>query len=392
MKLLFITPYVPSRIRVRPFQIIKELAKRHTVHVLALGESDRTRSEGVEEIASAVADLRVIPHSRVRGLAQALVSLPLGVPISAAYCWSRPMRRAVDWELHGERFDLIHVEHLRAAHFLPRRVEPPTVFDAVDCLTGLFRQMARARKSIPVRTVMKLEAWKLCRYEPRTLRRFNRIVITTDSERDALLDLDPGLRIDVVPNGVDTSYFSPRGIPRTGKRIIFTGKMSYSPNAEAAAWFAREVFPAVRAALQDAEFVIAGSNPPEKVLALGREPGIRVTGYLDDLRPEMEAASVAVAPMRSAVGIQNKALEAMAMALPVVASPLAARALGRDVPGLVEAETPDQAAEAVRRLLADPHSAMELGAKAREYVERFFSWQAAVGRLEQVYDELIGRA
>jgi len=388
MKLLFITPYVPSRIRVRPFQIIKELAKRHKVHVLALGESDKTRTQGVEEIMSVVEDLCVIPHSRLRGLAQALVSLPLPVPLSAAYCWSRPMRRAVAWELDGGGFDLIHVEHLRAAHFVPRRAGAPMVFDAVDCLTGLFRQMARAKKSLPVRAVMNLEAWKLCRYEPRTLRRFDRIVITSDSERDALLELDPKLGVDTVPNGVDTGYFAPRGIPRVPRRIIFSGKMSYSPNAQAATWFAREAFPRLRAKWDDAQFVIAGSNPPQGVRALAEVPGITVTGYLDDLRPEMEAASVAVAPMQSAVGIQNKVLEAMAMAMPVVAGSLATRAIGPGTPGVVEAETAQEVADAVGRLFENPDSAADLGRKGREFVERFFSWQAAVGKLEGIYEEL----
>ncbi|MGC8861609.1 MAG: glycosyltransferase [Armatimonadota bacterium] len=391
MKLLFIAPYVPSRIRVRPFQIIKELARRHMVHVLALGESDGTRTDGVEELASAVADICVVPHSRIRGMAQALVSLPLAVPISAAYCWSGPMKRAVNLELGEERFDLIHVEHLRAAHFLPHGVKLPVVFDAVDCLTGLFRQMSRARKSLPARALMKLEAAKLCRYEPRTLRRFDRIVITTDSEREALLDLAPDLRVETVPNGVDVAYFAPRGIPKANRRIVFTGKMSYSPNAQAAVWFAREVFPHVRARWSDAEFVIAGSNPPPTVVAMAQEPGIRVTGYLEDLRPEMEAALVAVAPMRSAVGIQNKVLEAMAMGLPVVASSLAARAMGRDVPGLVTGDSPEETADAVCRLIAHPEVALEMGRNAREFVEREFSWEAAVGKLERIYEELIAQ-
>jgi sugar transferase (PEP-CTERM/EpsH1 system associated) len=391
MKLLFITPYVPSRIRVRPFQIIKELAKRHRVHVLALGESDETRTEGVEEIMPVVEELCVIPHSRMRGLAQACASLPLPVPLSAAYCWSRRMRRAVTWELGGGRFDLIHVEHLRAAHFVPRRVGTPMVFDSVDCLTGLFRQMARAKKSLPARAVMNLEAWKLCYYEPKTLRRFDRIVITSDSERDALLELDPRLRVDTVPNGVDTEYFAPTGAPKVPRRIIFSGKMSYSPNAQAATWFAGEVFPRIRAKWDDAGFVIAGSNPPQKVRALADTPGIAVTGYLDDLRPVVEAASVAVAPMQSAVGIQNKVLEAMAMGLPVVASPLATRAIGRDTPGVVEADSADEVADAVDRLFEDPEGAAKIGRKGRELVQTSFSWQAAAEKLEGVYEELTAR-
>ncbi|MCX8052392.1 MAG: glycosyltransferase [Armatimonadetes bacterium] len=390
MKILFITPYVPSRIRVRPFQIIKELAKRHNVSVVALGESDNTRTDGVEELVPIVKELRVVPHSRLRGLVQACISLPLTVPLSAAYCWSGRMKREAESVVNRESFDLIHVEHLRAAHFAPRNSKTPIVFDAVDCLTGLFCQMSRAKKSLVARCVMKLEALKLRRYEPRMLSSFDRIIITTEAERNALLDLGSHLSIDVVPNGVDTNYFAPRGTSKVPQRVIFTGKMSYSPNAQAALWFAREVFPRLRARWQEAEFVIAGSNPPQSVTSLASEPGIRVTGYLEDLRPEMDAAAVAVAPMRSAVGVQNKVLEAMAMALPVVASPLAAKPIGH-CPGLLEADTPEEVADTVGQLFANPNAARDMGMRARDFVEKAFSWQAAVAKIEQIYEEMVNR-
>ena len=272
----------------------------------------------------------------------------------------------------GERFDLIHVEHLRAAHFAPRRTEIPMVFDAVDCLTGLFSQMARSKRNPIARAVMSLEAFKLRRYEPRMLRRFDRIVITSDSERQTLIDLDPRLNIETVPNGVDTDYFAPGGAAKVPRRIVFSGKMSYSPNAQAAAWFAQNAFPAIRSRWPDAEFVIVGSNPPASIRALAETPGITVTGYVDDLRPHLESAVVAVAPMQAAVGIQNKVLEAMAMGLPVVASPLATRAIGTDTPGIVEASTAEAVIEAVSRLFEDADTAARTGREGREAVEKHF--------------------
>ncbi|MDH7602674.1 MAG: glycosyltransferase [Armatimonadota bacterium] len=391
MRILFITPYVPSRIRVRPFQTIKELAKRHEVHVVALDESDGTSTVGLDEIRNSAADVVIVPHSKTKGLAQALVALPLPIPLSAAYCWSRQARTAVSQKISNAGFDLIHIEHLRAAHFAPSGRGVATVFDAVDCLTGLFRQMARSKKNPLARAVMRLEAAKLAYYEPRILRRFDRVVATSDSERTALMTLNPSVRVEVVPNGVDTDYFSPKAERKVPRRIIFSGKMSYSPNAQAAIWFAREVFPRVRAEWHDAEFVIAGSNPPDEVKMLSAVPGIRVTGYLEDLRPELDAASVAVAPMQTAVGIQNKVLEAMSMALPVVASSLAVRPIGRDAPGIIEANTPEEAAAALGRLFRSPEEITRLGLEGREFVKKFFSWPAAVEKLEAIYNEALAR-
>lgn len=389
MRILFIAPYVPSRIRIRPFQIIKDLAKRHELHVLALDESDGTSTVGIDEIRDVAARVTIVPHSRAKGLTQALLTLPSPIPVSAAYCWSRHMKRTACEMVSKGAFDLIHVEHLRAAHFAPSAMRIPMVFDAVDCLTSLFRQMARSKKNPLARAVMSLEAAKLAHYEPRILRRFDRIVATSDTECAALMVLNPALRVESVPNGVDTDYFSPQGTRRVPRRIIFSGKMSYSPNAQAALWFARQVFPIIRNSWQDAEFVIAGSNPPENVRMLNDVPGIRVTGFLDDLRPELDAASVAVTPMQTAVGIQNKVLEAMSMALPVIASSLAVRAIGRDAPGIIEANTPEEVAAALDRLFRNPEESAELGAQAREFVKRFFSWRAAVEKLEAVYEEVL---
>ncbi|MGQ9454980.1 MAG: glycosyltransferase [Armatimonadota bacterium] len=391
MKILFVAPYVPSRIRIRPFQIIKGLASRHEVHVVALDESDGTSTVGIDEICDVAADVRIVPHSRSRGFAQALFSLPLPVPLSAAYCWSPRMSRVVANKTRECSFDLVHVEHLRAAHFAPGNPGVPAVFDSVDCLTSLFLQMARSRRGFLSRCVMRFEALKLSYYEPRVLQRFDAVVTTSESERDALLSLNPRIYVTAVPNGVDTEYFAPMGSQRFARRIIFSGKMSYAPNAQAVLWFAKEVFPRVRALWSDAEFVIAGSNPPDSVKALSAVQGIRVTGYLDDLRPELDAASVAVVPMQTAVGIQNKVLEAMAMSLPVVASSLATRAIGPDAPGVIVADTPEDTVDVLNRLFSNSQECAELGQKARAYVRERFSWDAAVNKLESIYSDLLVR-
>lgn len=389
MRILFIAPYVPSRIRVRPFQLIKEIAKRHEVYVLALGGADKAESQGVEELLAVVKDLRVIPHPKLRGYAQSLLSLPTPSPMCTAFCRSRAMNEAVVETLTGTHFDVMYVEHLRAAHFVPRQKNVPVVFDSVDCLTGLFRQMSQSRRNPLARFLMMEEAWKLQRYEPNALARFERTIVTSESERDELLSLDAGLRVQVVPNGVDTGYFAPMGDPRQLKRIIFSGKMSYHPNAQAAVWFAENVFPALKRDFPDAEFVIVGSSPGGGVAALSGQPGISVTGHVEDIRSYLDSSYVAVVPMQVAVGMQNKALEAMAMGLPVVASPAAARAFGKSCPGIVVAETAEETIREVSRLLERPAVASEIGRAGMEEARRMFSWEASGCGLESICEELV---
>lgn len=389
MRILFIAPYVPSRIRVRPFQLINELSKRHSVHVLALSEVGSAKARGVEELPGIVEQFQVVPHSKLRGLCQSLLALPTPSPMCAAFCWSPAMRGQIAQTLSNNKFDVVHIEHLRAAHFAKSCPNLPVVFDSVDCLTGLFGQMYRSKKNPIGKLVMLEEAWKLRRYEPRTLAAFQRIVITSDSERDELLSLNPALKVDVLPNGVDTEYFAPMGSTKAADRIVFSGKMGYHPNAQAAIWFAENVFPALRRKHPNAQFVVVGSDPPAEVAKLAERPGITVTGYVDDIRPHIDAASVAVVPMQVAVGVQNKVLEAMAMGLPVVASPIATRALGSDCPGVVQAGYPEHVIAEVSRLLDNPDLARGIGEQGRQQVIRNFSWGSNVGKLELVYEEAI---
>lgn len=389
MRILFIAPYVPSRIRVRSFQLIRELGKRHHVHVLALGEVGRAKVRGAEDLSGMVDDLIVTPHSKLRGLAQSLVALPTPTPMCAAFCWSPAMKRMITDAVRGTRFDVVHIEHLRAAHFATACGDLPIVFDSVDCLTGLFGQMAHAKKNPIGKLVMLEETWKLRRYEPRALAGFDRVIITSDTERDELTALNTALRIDVVANGVDTDYFAPRGGTKFPHRLVFSGKMGYHPNAQAALWFAQNVFGALKRKYADAEFVIVGSNPPPEVKKLGKVPGITVTGYVDDIRPHLDSSSVAVVPMQVAVGIQNKILEAMAMGLPVVATPIATRALHEGCPGVVEAASTEDMIAEVSKLLDNPGLAEQIGRDGREEVGRNSSWRSSVDGLELIYEEAI---
>jgi glycosyltransferase involved in cell wall biosynthesis len=249
--------------------------------------------------------------------------------------------------------------------------------------------MAKRKKNPIGKLVMLEESWKLKRYEPKMMQKFDKIVITSDSERDEVLLLDASLPVEVIPNGVDVEYFAPSSVQKHQGRIVFSGKMSYEPNAEAVIWFATNVFPVLKSRNPSVEFLVVGSNPPQQVKELADTQGISVTGYVDDIRPYLESSVVAVVPMQIAVGIQNKILEAMALELPVVATPIATRPFGPGFSGIIEAETADETAEEVLRLLNNPQAAADIGRKGREEVLRDFSWQRSVNELEKIYEELL---
>jgi glycosyltransferase involved in cell wall biosynthesis len=232
------------------------------------------------------------------------------------------------------------------------------------------------------------------RYEGRLLERYPRVLVTSPKDREALARLSTISPIDgrlvVLPNGVDLEYFAPQNVRRDPATIIFTGKMSYHANVAAALDLAHRVMPHVWKRVPHARLVIAGKDPTADLLALTIDGRITVTGTVPDLRPYLAQATVAVSPMRYGVGIQNKVLEAMAMATPVVSTPQATSALevkaGED---LLTADTPPTIAEAVIALLTDDRLRQRISEAGRKYVATHHDWNVVAEKLEMVYQETI---
>lgn len=199
----------------------------------------------------------------------------------------------------------------------------------------------------------------------------------------------------MIPNGVDLDYWRRTSATRGRDTIVMTGAMDYAPNRDAATVLVRDVLPLVRRSVPEAELWIVGRDPrPQLIRAAGRT-GAHVTGFVEDVRPYLERASVVAAPLRFGAGIQNKLLEAMAMGVPAVASPLAAAGLrteqGEEPPLAVASSPREFAARIVQELLRSRNDPRPDG-RARDFVERNFVWARSAYKLERVLDSLAGRA
>ena len=189
-----------------------------------------------------------------------------------------------------------------------------------------------------------------------------------------------------MPNGVDLAHFAPQDVPRQSDRIIFTGKMSYHANIAAALYLGREIMPCVWQERPDVRLQIVGKDPVPAVRALAEDPRIMVTGYVPDMRPFLATAAVAATPIRYGVGIQNKVLEAMAMGTPVVTTSQASTALlAHEGEHFLIAESAQDFACQVIRLLRDRDLAARIAAAGRRYVEAHHDWDHLAARLEEVY-------
>jgi glycosyltransferase involved in cell wall biosynthesis len=414
MRILFIVPYVPSPIRVRPYNLIKGLVARgHRLTLATLWTSQYER-EMLVELESVGVHVVAQPIARWRSLINCLSALPTRIPLQAVFSRSDRLRSLVEQELNGQcasqpsngaahlaegprvgqeqPFDVVHVEHLRGAYYGLNLPRVPVVWDSVDCISYLFEQAARDSRSPSGRLMTRFDLRRTRRYEGWLVGQFERVLVTSQADRLALEELAAGSAhgpVTVLPNGVDLDYFTP-GATRHSNTLVFTGKMSYHANVTAALYLAQHIMPLVWRDKPGVQLTIVGANPPRRVRRLAEQfPGqVEVTGSVPDLRPYLRQASVAVAPMRYGAGIQNKVLEAMACGAPVVATPQACAALSA-IPGqhLLTGRDSRELGRAVIRLLDDPSLAARVGAAGRNYVEQCHDWGTVVQQLEGIYRE-----
>jgi sugar transferase (PEP-CTERM/EpsH1 system associated) len=394
LRILFIAPYIPSPIRVRPYNLIKHIAQQgHQITLIAL-EPPGEYNSSLKDLHTWCHELHIVPLPRWRTLWNGLRALPGRTPLQAAYSRSPEIARLIHHIQTTNTFDVAHVEHLRGAELSWAVREIPVVFDAVDSIALLFERVSQAGPTWSSRLMARLDLARTRRYESQLLDRYPRVLVTSPIDRDALASLSLAQcresRLVVLPNGVDLDYFTPINIPRDPTTLIFTGKMSYHANLAAAMDLITQVMPLVWQQIPEAKLIIAGKDPPAHLQAAAADSRITVTGTVPDLRPYLAQAAVSVSPIRYGVGIQNKVLEAMAMATPVITSSQALTSLqARADQEAFVADTPQAVAEAAVRLCADEALGRRLGQAGRRYVETHHDWNVVVKNLEGIYREVM---
>jgi polysaccharide biosynthesis protein PslH len=330
MKILFVChrfPFPPNRGgKIRPFNMIRHLSQKHDVIVASVAHTQEELDEGAglkQHCAEIYAE--VVPE-KTRWL-QAVKALPTATPSSVAYFASSRLCQRINEAAQRISFDIVMVHCAFAAQYglgVPAKFR---LMDFGDLDSGKWLDYSKWH-SFPLSWGYYLEGSKLRRYEKQIAAAFDYCTLTTQGELEEFTKLKVDRPHNVIPNGVDGTYFHPNGGPAQMKPVvIFLGRMDYYPNIDAVLYFTESVFPTIRAAVPSVEFRIIGSNPSPAVQRLAAVPGVVVTGHVPDVRPFLKDAVVSVAPLRIAHGTQNKILESMAMGLPVVTTPEAAKGI-----------------------------------------------------------------
>jgi len=390
-------PYAPvTGELITTFNMVRHLAQRYSVFVGTFIDdpADRIHLPAFEKMVTGIhVSQRTKPWSWMRALPHWLS----GQPISFALFKSRSLERWLDSvEVNHRPVAIVthssNVSAYAVDHFQRTPGAGPTrVLHFADVDSEKFVAYAERAKGL-MKWVVRAEARRVRQQELRLTACADAVAFVSVEEANLFRSLLKGFqeRVVTLPNGVDTNLFDPAQsfeapFHTKGHAFVFTGAMDYRPNVEAVKWFAREVFPDVKRALPNAQFVIVGSKPGADVRRLANDPAVVVTGRVESVAAYVAHAQVAVAPLQIARGIQNKVLEAMSMAKPQVVSPGALTGIAA-VSGthLLCAESSKDWIDACVELSVNRARGTAMGQAARQLVIERYSWPAQLEKLDQL--------
>ena len=380
MRLFFILPRVPYPTekgdKLRAFQQIKELSKHHEIILCALNDGT-LHEDAIPVLKKYVSAIHIIPISKISIAFNLIRTFFSQKPLQVGYFFNSSSAKIIHALIDEYKPDHLFCQLIRVASYV-KGIPIPKTLDYQDVFSkGVERRLATS--PFYLRPFLKIEYNRLLRYEHDAFEDFDNKIIISAPDRD-LIPHPRRNEIVVVANGVDTGFFSPIEAVKDYD-LVFTGNMGYPPNIKSAEFLVNEILPMVLAHKPGLRLLIAGANPHLRVLAL-KSSQVNVSGWVPDMRTCYARARVFIAPMQIGTGLQNKLLEAMAMKIPCITSPLAFQALnaceGEDI---LVAKTPEEYAAHILMLLGNPEKSTEIAQNGYDFVHKNFNWKTETEKI-----------
>jgi glycosyltransferase involved in cell wall biosynthesis len=378
--------------RLIPYHLARELsARRHLIDLVAFYQQPEDIAD-IPRYQRFFRSVQLIPEPQrtSRDYLRRVRKKDERFPMSAEESWSPEMWNTMHRMLQDYAYDVVHVfggvqvyEYLPLVRALPNVIVPYESYSlwlerAVEEAPHVIDRWSRR---LQLRMARNFESWMFDGYD--------RAVVLTEHDARALRELNPQTPTAVIPNGVDMDYFTATGFEPDDPAFLFVGNYDYYPNVDAALHLARDIFPRIKQQVPRAHLFLIGGNPPSKLAACASD-SIEVTGRVPDIRPYFESSLIFISPLRLGAGIKNKVLEAMAMEMPVVATPLSCDGIpvthGHHV---LLGETDDELIDHVIRLLRDRDLRHTLRRDGRQLIEEYFTWQRVADQYESLYRQVI---
>jgi polysaccharide biosynthesis protein PslH len=383
MRIFFLLPRVPYPTekgdKLRAFHQIKQLSRNHEIIICALNDGV-LHNDAIQVLSKYAKAVHVIPVSRITVVSSLVHALFTGKPLQVGYFYNKGAAKKIRALIKEYKPDHIFCQLIRVAEYVKDEPVAKTL-DYQDVFSkGVERRMATA--SFPMKFFLRLEYRRLLKYEHDIFGKCTNRIIISEPDRDLIPHPDRE-KIVVVANGVDTEFFRPVDHLKEYD-LVFTGNMAYPPNINAAEFLVNRILPIVTKQKSDIRLLIAGASPQMRVLVL-KSPQVEVSGWVPDMRDCYAGARIFIAPMQLGTGLQNKLLEAMAMKVPCITSPLANQALrAREGEEILVADTPQAYADLILSLLNDPALSERIGQNGYSFVKRNYSWENETRKIESL--------
>lgn len=394
MKILAITTKSPYPLyegrALRTYNLLRHIARRHEVHLLSFVQTPE-EIDGIAHMRSVCAHVEserlYMDNARTR-LALDLLREPFSrAPLMAVKYRSSRMRARIEALMRAHRYDVVHLDMLHLAEYIDLFPHTPVVLVEHNVESVILQRRLETETSMLKRLYIGYQHRKLRHYEARMCRRADHVVAVSELDAEQLRAMSGSANVTSISNGVDTEFFRATGEARVPTDLVFVGGLTWFPNLDAIRHFRADVLPHIVAAVPDVRITVVGKNPDDRaVREIADDPRITLAGLVDDIRPVISRAAVYVVPLRIGGGTRLKILDALSMGKALVSTSVGCEGLDVvDGEHLVVADTPEQFAAAVVRLLRDPAAAQALGAAGRALVQRKYEWAALADRLDAVY-------
>uniref|UniRef100_A0A7V4NG58 Glycosyltransferase n=1 Tax=Fervidobacterium pennivorans TaxID=93466 RepID=A0A7V4NG58_FERPE len=377
-RILVVLPKIPyprtSGYSIKNLELMRILGKRYKITAAIVADSEPT-NEAIAELKQYCQEVIVFRNKKIRVFGNILLALFNGQPFEVAYCYSSELRHYI--ELNGQTFDAGIFVVSRTAQYSVY-FAGPKILDMGDFYGIRFSQIAENTRSLILKMIYTIESRRMLRFEKSIVGTADLSFLFNKFEAEELGKFG---RVIHIPHGVNPKLFDYTELDARFSNVVsFIGKMDYGPNIEAALWFAQNVLPKLH---KDIVFYVIGANPVRKIANLEkREPRIKVFGFVEDPYNVLRSSCCTVAPMQTAVGIQNKVLESMALGSIVVLTRKAAKTIGGiDGEHFLIADTPEQMADIINDVYLNPEKYEKLRMNAREFIKNKFTWE----EFEKIY-------
>jgi glycosyltransferase involved in cell wall biosynthesis len=400
MHILFVTPNLPvptSSARVRPFNLIKQLAVRHQVSVLSfIQPSEYSMLQTLEPYCQRI---ELVPLERFRHLnkwqnrLRGWLLLLFSSRPRALYTFPvKAMREPLQTLDRTSKVDVVHFEQLYLTELRSEVRALPAVLGEQNVEFQVIKNLQKA-SSNPIHKIRDELSWrKMYAFEKRWIQQFPVCLAVSEQDARVFRQVSGDTEIHVVTNGVDNQTFSPQGsgLGRRTDNVLFFGTLNYGPNKDGIKWFCQDIWPMIHSVEPDVELEIVGIDPPPDVTALGELPGVKITGFVPDIRRKLWSATLSIAPLRWGGGTRLKIIEALAAGCPMVSTSAGAEGLDlEDGKEILIADTADDFARAVIDLLQHPAKRAALSAAGQNSAAEKYDWSAIALRLEKAYSRAI---